>query len=279
MHCKDISLHEVDFSLTEENISEAVLGWAVYTRTEYIVLRNKEDLAVVKISKGGSGELFKKVIGVEMISLPEDTIFIKDKETDVLNLPSLVLVQERHPGKTVVVEGMFSHIGFVSRLQGMKLRVIDIVPPRPSKLRVLIGIALSSGFIDLPVIPEYTDVDLADKIGCVGTEAAMFPCRGSGLTADMPLYFLDGAPDVGHDITLIGCVLSNRIYRSIYNKDVPFVNICPADAVPDDGVKTIIKCCKIKEGYVIEGNTAKVPWGATVPEIVDAVNALFGNSE
>jgi hypothetical protein len=275
MHCKDIAIHEVDFPLTEKDISLNVMGWEVYVRAEYLVLRNDKDHAVVRVCKEGTDGLLRKVVSTEVISLPEDTVFIRDPETDVLNLPALALVQERYPSKTVIIEGMFSHIGFVSGLTPMRLRVIDNIPPEPSKLRVLVDTALSSGFVRHPIIPEYTDIDLADKIEYVNTEAVMFPCRVSGLTASIPYYFLDAAPDVKHDVTLIGCSLSERIYRTVYGKKVPLINVCPADSVPDEGIKTIVKCCKIKEGHVIEGNTAKVPWGATVPEIADAVNALF----
>ena len=279
MHCKDVSLHDVDFPLTEKNISEAVLSWEVYVRTEYLVLRRGNELAVIRLTKETSEGLFRKVTGTEIVSLPEKTVFVKDPVTDVLNLPALASVQERYPGKTVVIEGMFSYINFVSEMRTVRLRAVDNIPPGPSRLRVLVGTALSSGLVDHPVVPEYEDIDLKDKVGSVGTEAVVFPCKVSGLTAEMPFYFLDTAPELEHDVTLIGCGLSKRIYYSLYGKDVPFINVCPLDAVPDDGVKTIVRCCTVKEGHVIEGNTAKIPWGATVPETIGAINALFGGSE
>jgi hypothetical protein len=279
MHCKDISLHEVDFPLTEKNIFEAVQGWKVYLRTEYLVLKNNNEFAVVKVKKEGADGLFRKVVGAEIASMPKDTLFIRDPSVDVLNLPALASVQERHPLKTVVIEGMFSYINFVSSLKIMRLRAIDNIPPGPSRLRILVDRALSSGLVDHPIVPEYNDIDLEEKIKYVGTEAVMFPCRVSGMKADLPFYFLDKAPMLKHDVTLIGCGLSNRIYHSIYGKDVPFINICPLEAVPADGVRTIVRCCNIKEGHEIEGSTVKIPWGATVPETIDAINDLFSISE
>jgi len=243
------------------------------------VLRNKDDLAVVKVSKERSAELFRKVTDIEIISLPEKTEFIKDHEVDVMNVPALASVQERFPGKTVVVEGMFCHLSFVSGCEPMKLRVIDNIPPGPSKLRYLVEKALSTGLVEFPVIPEYFDLDLEEMVGRVRTEAAMFPCRTSGMTACIPFYFLDEAPNVEHEVTLIGCALSERIYRSVYRKDVTLINICPMDAVPADGKKTIVRCCGIKEGHVVDGNLVKIPWGATVPETIVAINALFELSE
>ena len=279
MHCKDISLHDVDFSLTEKNISDNVLKWEVYVRTEYIVLRNNKDLAVVMVEKKRSDGLFRKVKGIRIISLPKNTVFIKDPAIDVLNVPALASVQKRSTGKTVVIEGMFSYMSFVSGMKLLRLMAIDNKPPEPSRLRILIDRALSSGLVELPVIPEYIDVDLEEKVKDVKTEAVMFPCKVSGMKALIPYYFLDKAPELEHEVTLIGCSLSNRIYQTIYGKEVPFINICPVDAVPSDGVKTIVRCCAVKEGYEIEGNTVKIPWGATVPETIDAINALFSGSE
>ena len=279
MHCKDVSLHDVSFPLTEKSISEALLNWEAYVRTEYLVLRNGNELAVAKIVKERSDGLFRKIIGVEAVSLPKDTVFVKDHEIDVLSIPALASVQKRHPGKTVVIEGMFSYISFVQDMRPVILRAIDNIPPGPSRLRIMVSTALSSGLVEHPVVPEYVDIDLSKKIKDVRTEAVIFPCRVSGLKADIPYYFLDAAPEIEHEVTIIGCDLSRRIFKTLYGKDAPFINVCPADAVPKDGIKTIVRCCGVKEGYEIEGNTAKVPWGATVPEVISAVNALFESSE
>ena len=78
-------------------------------------------------------------------------------------------------------------------------------------------------------------------------------------------------------MTLIGCHLSKRIYTALYGGDVPFINVCPADYV-DPSEKTIVKCCKVKTGHELDGNVVRVPWGATVPEVVEALNDLFGRS-
>ena len=80
------------------------------------------------------------------------------------------------------------------------------------------------------------------------------------------------------DSTLIGCHLSQRIFRSLYGRDIPFINVCPADYV-EPGVKTIVKCCKVKQGHELDGDVVRVPWGATVPEVVDAINALFSAAD
>lgn len=274
MHCKDVSMKEVDFEITPESIYRMMDGWTAYVRTEFLVLKHDSEYAVVELHKEDGDELFRRLKFFEIVSLPEDTIFYEDPMLDVLNTPALAELQSKYPGKTVVMRGMFSHINFVKNLIPERLMIVDNVPPSPSKLGVLVRRALESGFVDHPIVCEDRIIDMSDKIPDVKTEAIMFPCRVSHLSSEKPYYFLDDAPDLKHDVTLIGCHLSKRIYAALYGADVPFINVCPADYV-DPSVRTIVKCCKIKNGHQIDGNVVRVPWGATVPEVVDAINDLF----
>ena len=274
MHCKDVSMRDVDFEITPESIARMMDGWTAYVRTEFLVLRNGDSYAVVELHKEPGTGLFRKLESYDIVSLPDETVFYEDPELDVLNTPALAELQAKFPGKCVVMRGMFSHINFVKDLVPQRMMVVDNIPPTPAKLGVLVDIALRSGYVDHPILKEERIIDMADKISEVETEAVMFPCRVSHLKADKPYYFLDDAPEVDKEVTLIGCHLSKRIYKSLYGKDVPFINVCPRDFCDPD-VKTITKCCKVKNGYELRGNTVCVPWGATVPEVVDAINALF----
>ena len=274
MHCKDVSMHDVDIPLDREHISELMRGWTAYVRTDDLVLRNGDSYAVVRLVKSQEPGLFRKVVDFEILSLPEETVYVEEPDMDVLNTPALAALQARHPGKAVVVRGMFSHINFIKDIEPQRLMVVDNVPPSPAKLGVLVDIALGSGFVDHPIVKEERIIDMAEKVSEVRTGAVMFPCRVSNLHADIPFCFLDDAPEDPGDVTLIGCHLSQRIFRSLYDRDVPFVNVCPADHI-EPGVKTIVKCCKVKQGHELDGDVVHVPWGATVPEVVDAINALF----
>ncbi len=51
--------------------------------------------------------------------------------------------------------------------------------------------------------------------------------------------------------------------------------MCPQELAPRDGRKRLVKCCRVREGYQIKENLAIVPWGATVQEVADAINALL----
>lgn len=278
MHCKDVSMHEVGFPLTEDSIARLMDGWRSYVRTDALVLKSGDEYAIVELRKRPGTGLFRELDGYSLISMPEDTVFVEDPELDVLNLPAMALLQAEHPGKAVVVRGMFSHISYVKDLEPLRLTVVDNVPPSPAKLGVLVRKALESGFVELPVIVTERIIDMASKVPEVETPAVMFPCRVSHLEAPIPFCFLDDAPEDPGEVTLIGCHLSYRIYRELYGSDVPFINVCPADhTVP--GEKSIVKCCKVKQGHEIDGDVVRVPWGATVPEVVGAINALFSSSD
>lgn len=275
MHCKEISVLEADFPLTEEGIREGLVGHKAYVRAKYVVMVKGDEYAVAEQHLADGKELFRTIESVDIISLPENTVFVDMPGADVLNEPDRAQIQKEYPGKTIVIKGMFSHISFVTGIEYKTLRIVDSVPPYPSKTDILVSKALGSGFIEIPIVTENLILDISDIISKVKTEAAMFPCKASGLETEMPHYFLDTHPMIGHEVTLIGCETSKRIYMELYGKDVPFVNTCPKDFCPKDGVKTIVRCCKIKEGHQIDGDIAKVSWGATVPEVTAAIKALF----
>ncbi len=201
---------------------------------------------------------------------------MRDEGIDVLNASHMARKVREHPGKTVVVSGMFNHVSFLQEENLLDLFVVDVVPPSPSKLSVLVERAFSTGLVELPIVPHYQDIDLNELEGNVGTEAVMFPCRASGLESKREVYFLDETPDLKEEVTLIGCDLSRRIFNSIYRKEPTSLDMCPRNLAVMKG-KTLVKCCAVKEGFVIDGQMASVPWGATVLDVVGAINSLFGH--
>ena len=274
-HCKDVSMRHVDFELTRENILSNFQDKIAYTRTDFMVLRNEEQTATIRVRKKGGKDLFRPITEVEIISLPEDTVYIHDEEVDVLNVSQLARLVRQHGGKTVVVWGMFSHVSFLKADRLLDLRVLDVVPPSPSKLTVLVERALSSGLVEKPIIPHYVDIDIMEQEKLVKTPGVIFPCRASGLSSDKKIFYLDETPEIDVESTLIGCDLSRRIFQHIYRRPVESLDICPQNLAPKDGMPTIVKCCKVKEGCTVEGNVASVPWGATMMDVVKALQTLF----
>jgi len=275
-HCKDVSVRDVAFELTEENIRSQAKGKKAYTRTDYMVLRKGDEVAIIRVIKQEGVELFRPIASVEILALPEETVFVRDEGIDVLNRSQMARIAKEHPGKFVVVQGLFNHISFAEDTDGLELRVFDVVPPYPAKLAVLVEKALSAGLVDLPIVPIIETVDLNDLEQRVRTEAVMFPCRASGLASEKRIQYLDETPKLDRETTLIGCDLSGRIFHSIYRrKPASTIEMCPQELAPGDHAKRIIKCCKVKNGFVIEGDRAIVAWGATVLEVAAAINALF----
>ena len=159
-------------------------------------------------------------------------------------------------------------------LKPLYLHVVDNVPPSPAKLSVLVKKALDSGYVEYPIIPVEHVIDMEEKVKDASNDDIVFPCKVSGLESGGRTFYLDCAPEIDGEVTLIGCNLSKRIFESLYHRTPEFINVCPADFASGYG-KCIVKCCKVKNGHTIDGEIAQVPWGATVPEVVDAINHLF----
>ena len=274
-HCKDVSVRKVDFDLTEDDIARHTVGKKAYTRTEFIILKHDDQYAVVRVFKEGGVELFRPISAHKVVSLPDSTVFVHDEEIDVLNQPQMASIALRHPGKTVIVQGLFNHVSFVQGSEVLELHLLDVVPPRPAKLSYLVTKALDAGLVNLPIVVKEETVDLNELERKVDTQIVVFPCRASGLDSKRTVFFLDETPRIDGKATLVGCELSLRIFQSIYRKKPEFVSMCPREFAPKDGKKRLVKCCRVKDGFEIEGDLAIVPWGATVTDVVQAIQGLF----
>jgi hypothetical protein len=280
-HCKEVSVRTVNFPLTPTNIAEVVKGKKAYTRTRYYVLRNRNDSAVISVEKEDGNELFRNIKSFEILSLPNETVFVEDRTIDVINRTQMAKLSQKYKGKLVVVRGMFNHVSFVKDEDLIRINVIDTVPPRPSKLSVIVEKIISMGLINAPIIANHIEIDLESIASTLKTKGVIFPCRASGISCDKVVYFLDETPEISVESTLVGCDLSRRIFKSLYKKEVDFIDICPRNHVRLDGSPTLVKCCKVKSGYELKNQVAAVPWGTTIEEVKDALLALLkasGNS-
>ena len=181
----------------------------------------------------------------------------------------------RYPGKTVVVQGLFNHVSFAKASETLAFIFWTSSRHIPSKLSYLAKMALDAGLVDLPIIVTEETIDLNDLERDVQTPIVVLPCRASGLTSEKKVFFLDETPRIEGKVTVVGCDLSLRIFQSIYRKKPEFISMCPREHVPKDGKKRIVKCCRVKEGFELEGDLAIVPWGATVFGRRAAIRALF----
>lgn len=291
-HCREVGIKKVDFTLNEEEIQRRLKGTRLYTATKYIILNNGNDWAVCRISKSDGFELFRDVEEVEVLSTPENTLYTEDPDVDVMNPSKLVAkYMEAASGngiKTVVVKGEFDHISFAHDECLKELIVFETVPPNPPKLVTLVERAVSFGRVSVPlkINNEYIKID--EIAAETEADTIVFPCKTSDLQAEKKkILYLDQLPDLEAmegKVVLIGCSLSDRIFKSHYHRKPELLNICPSDLVEkiesgSNGAPVILKCCKLKDHFEIENNLIKVPWGTTVRIIEDALNEYFSKKD
>jgi hypothetical protein len=280
-HCKDVAFKRVGFPLTENDIGQRLIGQKVFTRTDYFILDNSGKFAVVRVVKKKGIELFREVIGVDVLSLPEGTAFVRDPSCDVLNLHSMAQKAAEHNEDMVVVQGAFEHVSFIKGgKQPVRLRVIDFVPPYPSKTLRMVEDVLRSGMIQTPILVEPVMVDVLALLASRKPDTVMFPCEAGRLELDgRPVIYLDKAPplDAGRMVTLVGCQLSLKIFRHVYGREpMEFKNVCPRELARADiqqGRLHIARCCDVHRVKVEDG-LALVPYGASMRDMAEAILAL-----
>lgn len=283
-HCKDVAFKHVEFPLTEPAIRDRFKGERVFTRTEYFILESRGTYAVAGLKRRRGIELFREVVAVEMVSLPEGTAFVHDPECDVLNPHAMVRHAVAHAEDTVVVLGKFQHISFIKGEKAPAvLRVIDVVPPRPSKTVEMVELALRTGMIRTPLLVEPLLIDAAKLCAGHSSPVVMFPCEAGRISVGgRPVVYLDKAPplNAGEGVTLAGCELSKRIFRCTYGHEPDFVDICPRELARkhfEAGKLHIARCCDVHR-VIVEPGLALVQYGARVEEVVAAIRALLGEA-
>jgi hypothetical protein len=280
-HCKEVSVKRVDFPLTTQDIIGNLEGKKAYKRTRFIALNNGDDWALVEIQKGMESDLFGTISGIDVLSLPDSTFYYEDNSINVLSPTMMAEKAEQLGCYTLIVKGKFEHVSFVHHEKMQSLLVFEAVPPDPPKLTEIVKTALNSGNVKVPVIIIPKVMDLNDLAKKSEKDIIVFPCQASQLNDDRRTLYLDELPEISKEdlsnAALIGCDLSLRIFKEHYGTEPEFHNFCPKKRAEEDDpeIKTLTKCCQVKEGYSLSNNTAMVPWGATQREVEDALNELL----
>jgi hypothetical protein len=280
-HCKEVSLKNVSFELTEKNIRSFLKGKRAYIRTRYYVFHSGDDWAVALIVRKESNDVLVEIASIHVLTLPNDTVFVEDPELDVLSASAMGALRERMGKKCVVVKGRSEHISFFIDEPPYELTTFDVVPPHPSKLAFLVRTVLDNELQDRYVRVRTVELDLNELAKKARTGPVMYPCRASGLGSGERILYLDETPELTRDeissMTLVGCSLSARIFKAVYGSEPRLINMCPQDLAKEHGLSgpLLIKCCKVKEGVQVDGTTAIVPWGARASEVASALRAIL----
>jgi len=276
---RGLSVQEVAVALTESALLAFLLGREVYRRSEYLVLRNRDETALVAVRKQSEIPLFSPVIEARVLALPEQVVSIKAPEVDAGNataLARLALAHARPGAVAYVVTGRYEHVNFIWRPAPIRVRVTEVVPPTPPKLLAMAEQVVAFDE-DLPPIELVLEaVDIPALAAAHPASCYLLPCRGAGTELGAPVSYLDTRPADRTDWLMIGCERSLQFHRHFYGDEPPRVELCPRRRVASLADLTLAKCCLLERGVEYEGTRAVVPWGSNLDEIRAALRWLTG---
>jgi hypothetical protein len=275
---RGLSVQEVDVPLTELDLVPFLLGREVYRRTDYLVLRNHGETALVAVRKASTEPLFSPLIEARVLAVPAQVVSVSSPETDVGNATALAraaLPHRRDGVRAYVVQGRYEHVNFIWEPAPVRIRVVEVVPPEPPKLYAMAEQVVAYDE-DLPPIDLILDaVDIRQLAAANPSPRYLLPCRGSGVDLDGEVAFLDTRPAQRQDWLMIGCDRSLQFHRHFYGDEPPRADICPRRRA-QTSAPTLAKCCLLERGVEVDGSTAVVPWGSNLDEIRTALRSLSG---
>ena len=279
-HCRHVSVHKVNFDLTEQNIKNDLMGSKIYKGTNFLILNNKNDWSVVAIEKTPCRGLFWQVTGVNMVSEPEDTMYLEDPSVNVLNKNSMAQAARKHPGKVVIIKGAFEHVSFYQPETTVELLLLEVIPPEPAKLNTIVKYLLNLREFDMPIVYSEKIIDITEMLNDDDKTIYVLPCNASGFSSVKNIHYLDECPKLDeqdkNNITLVGCELSLRIFKELYDFEPKFINICPAKLAETYAIDKVVltRCCKVKD-FGKKGNIYMVPWGVTYDDLELVITKLL----
>lgn len=278
---RQVALSTVDVTLDEATLAAHFVGKEAYMRTRFVIVRSGASTAMIEVDRPPSDELFSDITAVRLVAGPDQCVYVEDATIDVGIPTHLGVVADRHPDAScVIVEGLYSHVSFILNPRPLRLNVLDVVPPEPSKLmdqaRRLLEVAE-----DLPPIMLASEV--VDSRGLLAEEAGdaervLLPCKTTGVDfGAVDVSFLDQRPE-RDDWTVLGCERTRQIHSWFYEDAPASIDTCPrrflSEERDDEGV-TLTRCCLLQEGMEQHGRTFIVPWGSTLDEVRSGITALL----
>lgn len=273
-----VSVQKVDSDLSFESLKKYFIGKEAYFATDYIVVKKDSKVAVIRIVKQKSEELFHRIESIVSIADPSNCTFCIDENVDVGNPSAMSRKADAlglQPSATLVVEGLFGHVNFLHHRNPLRLQVVDLVPPAQSRLKDLVLKAIELENFP-PILIEDKMIDVNQIAKQLGHQSVMFPCRASGLTAPGGATFLDEHPPASNAV-LVGCERTEQIYEHFYSKKPDRQETCPRKLVPQSSKPTLMRCCLLQNEVEVNGATATVPWGADVKHVISAIQKLCSN--
>lgn len=270
---REVSVADVGVPLDEECLRRHLIGRECYRKTEYLVVRNHDQTALVRVEAESRVPLFAPICHLDLLAGPDETRYIVEPELDTGVPSQLARVAARLPGsRCVVVEGRYHHVSFLLDPDPIRVRVREIVPPWPAKLLDQAERVLDVAD-DLPPIVLEPDLVELDSLSN-GAAHVLLPCRGAAIAVDGAVTsYLDQRP-TRQDWTLLGCARSREIHRWFYGDDAPGTDTCPRRLPDHRGGLVLTKCCLLEDAIETDVDRVVVPWGASLTQIAHALRAL-----
>ena len=233
----------------------------------------------MELARDGGDDLFSPALAARVLATADECAYERDDSADLGVASHLARIAVKHPDRRcVVVEGRYRHISFLLNAEPVRITVVDVVPPEPSKLADQVARVLDSAE-DLP--PISVDERIVDSRALVTEpppEGLVVPCRGGGIDIEgVTISHLDERPPFAGS-TLLGCERSQQIHRWFYGVEAArTIDWCPRRLIGADGSAdglTLTRCCMLEEGLEQHGHMVMVPWGATLTEVHEALRAL-----
>jgi hypothetical protein len=260
----------------ESSLARHFVGREAYRRTRFIVVRNRDETAIVAVQKESEEPLFSPITALQLLVGPAECAYVEDPEVDTAVPTALAraALQRASGMRGVVVQGRFAHVNFIIDPAPLRVTVREVVPPYPAKLldqaeRVL---GLAETLPPMELVPDLVEFDQLVQ----GTTATSYllPCRGGGVSIEgATVRYLDERPP-REGWLLLGCERSEQIHECFYGERAPQVDICPRKRPAGEGA-TLAKCCLLETHNEVDADrTVVVPWGASLALIADALATL-----
>lgn len=271
-------------SLDPDWLIDRFRGREAYMRTRFIVARKGEQTALLEVDRPESNELFSPIEDVRVLATADQCRYVKSDVADAGVASHLATVASAHKDvPCVVIEGRYSHVSFILNPKPLRLHVLDIVPPFPSKLLDQVERVLDGAESLPPVIVTSTMIDSRTEL----REAydplppqVLVPCRGSGIDLEgVEVAYLDERPQKDN-WTLLGCERSHQIHNWFYGCSPATVDTCPKRFLREIGEAhdaLLTRCCLLQEGIEQREEAMFVPWGASLEEVREAIETIIEN--
>lgn len=272
---RGVAVASVECGLDEAALARHFIGREAYRRTRFIVVRNGAQTVIVSVQKESEDPLFAPITALQVLAAEPDCAYLEDPDVDTAIPTALAYAaMTGAPGKRgVAVQGRHGHVSFITDPAPLRVLVREVVPPYPPKLfdqaRRVLEVAE-----DLPPVELVPDVlELTQLASCKTSQRYLLPCRGGGVFIEgATTAYLDERPE-RQPWTLIGCERSQQIHEWFYGERAEQVDICPRRRTGGTGA-ILTKCCLLESHIEVEDGVVTVPWGATLIQISEALEAL-----